>query len=265
MFYLNHFIKAILNFKISGVLFVVFTIGLISTVHNQKSIKQIFSLNGKTTTNPYFNALISNDSNLASIARKMRKLPGVKKVRVKKALEVSRELKGLQKDLGSDVLKSLAGINYSSVTIELSAAIQNKSQDLIQEYLTRLVGDSSITISSIKKPRVRKIEKNSPEVILHKWGDKYIIALMTILWLASCMGFANYLKNYSFLIEKFQRKRKVDLKIFVTGILSLGIITLAVNLYLIPKVSIAAGAYLIAVVALSVLLFSKKNEFKKFI
>jgi hypothetical protein len=265
MFYLNHFIKAILNFKVSGVLFVIFTISLITATHNRKEIKKVFSLNGKTTTRPYFNALISNNSNLAGLARKMRKLPGVMNVRVKKALEVSKELKVLQADLDSDVLKSLSAINYSSVTIELSTAIQARSQSLIKEYLTRLVGDRSITISNIKKPKVRKLKKNSPEVILHKWGDKYIIALLTILWLASCLSFANYLKNYSFLIEKFQRKKKVDLKIFVSGILFLFFITFAVNLYLSPKVNIAEIAYIIVALALSVLIFSKKNEFKKFI
>jgi hypothetical protein len=265
MFYLNHFLKAILNFKVSGVLFVIFTIGLITATHNRKTIKKVFSLNGKTTTSPYFNALISNDSNLAGIARKMRKLPGVKNVRIKKALEVSKEIKGLQAELDSDVLKSLSAINYSSVTIELSAAIQTRSQNLIKEYLTRLVGESSITMSNVKKPKVRKLKKNSPEVILHKWGDKYIIALLTILWLASCLSFANYLKNYSFLIEKFQRKKRVDLKIFISGIVFLFLATLGVNLYLAPKVQVAEISYLIIALALSVLIFSKKNEFKKFV
>lgn len=265
MFYLNHFVKAILNFKISGILFVLFTIGLITATHQRKSIKKVFSLNGKTTTRPYFNALISNDSNLSSIARKMRKLPGVKNVRVKKALEVTKELKGLQSDLDSDVLKSLSAINYSSVTIELSTAIQSRSQNLIKEYLSRLVGDSSITISGIKKPKTRTLKKNSPEVILHKWGDKYIVAILTILWLASCLSFANYLKNYSFLIEKFQRKSKVDLKIFTSGIIFLCLVTLGVNIYLNPKVHYGNMAYILAALALSVLIFSKKNEFKKFV
>jgi hypothetical protein len=265
MFYLNHFLKAILNFKISGVLFVVFTVGLITATHNRKMIKKVFSLNGKTTTRPYFNALISNDTNLSGIARKMRKLPGVKNVRIKKALEVSKELKGLQAELDSDVLKSLSAINYSSVTIELSTAIQGRSQNLIKEYLTRLVGESSITMSNVKKPKVRKLKKNSPEVILHKWGDKYIIALLTILWLASCLSFANYLKNYSFLIEKFQRKQRVDLKIFVSGIFFLFLLTFGINLYLSPKVNISEIAYIIVALSLSILVFSKKNEFKKFI
>lgn len=265
MFYLNHFFKALFNFRVSGLLFVVFSLTLITATHNRKSIKKFFSLSNKTTSRPYFNALISNDSNLTAIERKMSKLPGVKAVRVKKAVEVSKELNSLQLDLNSDVLKSLSNINYSSVTIELSNSIQGRSQSLIKEYLTRLVGDKSITISKIKNPKRIELSKNSPGVLMHKWGDLYIIGILSILWLASCLSFGTYLKNYSFLIEKFQRKKKVDMKIFAFGMSFLFVVGFAINLYLSPKISVSETIFLIVVFCLSLMVFSKRNEFKKLV
>jgi hypothetical protein len=265
MFYLNHFFKALMNFRISGLLFVVFSLTLITATHNRKSIKKFFSLSTKSTSLPYFNALISNDSNLVAIERKMRKLPGVKNVRIKKAVEVSKELGALQVDLNSDVLKSLSNINYSSVTIELSNSIQNRSQSLIKEYLTRLVGDKSITISKVKNPKRIELSKNSPGVLMHKWGDLYIIGILSILWFASCLSFGTYLKNYSFLIEKFQRKTKVDMKIFAFGISFLFIFGISINLYFSPKVSVAETAFLIVAFCLSLAVFSKRNEFRKLV
>mgnify|MGYP000179797526 CR=1 FL=1 len=265
MFYLNHFFKALSNFKVSGILFVVFTIALVSVTHNRKKVKKFFSVNNKSIARPYFNALISNDSNLSGIARKMRKLPGVKAVRVKKALEVTKELGTLQAELKSDVLESLAGINYSSVTIELSNAIQSRSQSLVREYLTRLVGSESVTISKIKKPKTIKQSKNSPSMLLHRWGDKYIILVLSFLWLASCISFAKYLKNYSFLIEKFQRKRKVDTKIFAFGLSFLSLSAYGINLYIYPKVGMYEIFYVLAVFAVSFFIFSSKVEFKKLI
>ncbi len=254
-----------MNFRISGLLFVVFSFTLITATHNRSSIKKFFSLSTKSTSRPYFNALISDDSNLSAIERKMRKLPGVKNVRVKRALEVSKELGSLQVDLNSDVLKSLSNINYSSVTIELSNSIQNRSQSLIKEYLTRLVGDKSITISNIKNPKRVELSKNSPGVLMHKWGDFYIIGVLSILWLASCLSFGTYLKNYSFLIEKFQRKKKVDMKIFAFGISFLFAVGFGLNMYFIPKVSMAETLYLIVAFCLSLVVFSKRNEFRKLV
>ena len=265
MFYLSHFFRALFNFKLSGFLFVAFTVMLVTVTHNRKKVKKFFSLTNKSMTRPYFNALVSNSTNLDGVARKMRKLPGVKAVRVKKALEVSKELGTLQRELNSDVLESLSKIKYSSVTVELSNAIQKRSQSLIKEYLARLVGNKSITISRVKKPKTVKLSKNSPGLLIDKWGDKYVIVILSLLWLASCLSFSKYLKNYSFLIEKFQRKTKVDSKIFSCGLIFLFLTSFLINLYINPKLGAFELIYILVIFTLSILVFSKRVEFKKLV
>lgn len=263
MFYLNHFFKSLKNFKISGFLFILLTITLTTALHNRDQVKHLFSLANKTISKPYFNALISSNVDLSIVARKLRKLPGVEAVRIKKAIDVSNELGSLKGELEDDLLESLSSINYSSLTVELGNSLQARSQSLIREYLGRLVGKNSVTISDIKKPEAIKIKSNDPYLLLNNWGDFYIIGLLSVLWIASCFSFAKYLKNYSYLIEKFQRKKNVGMKIFMVGLLSVTLFTFIANLYIRPTLASGEWLYLIVLFSFSLLIFGRKIEYKK--
>lgn len=265
MFYLNHFFKSLKNFKVTGLLFVLLTVTLTTALHNRTYLKQIFSLANKTITRPYFNALVTSNVNLSTVARKIRKLPGVELVRVKTALDVKEELGSLKSELDSDVLESLSGINYSSLTIEMGRSLQARSQNLIKEYLTRLVGKDSVTISDIKTPKTIKIKKNDPYNLVNNWGDIYIIAILSIVWLGVCFSFSKYLKNYSYLIEKFQRKSNVGLKIFATGFAGIALVSLLINLYFKPSFALGEWLFLFVLFSSSLLIFGKKIEYKKLV
>ena len=258
-------VNSLKNFKITGLLFVALTITLTTALHNRSNLKQFFSLANKTITRPYFNALVTSNVNLSTVARKIRKLPGVELVKVKTALDVKEELGSLKSELDSDVLESLAGINYSSLTIEMGRSLQVRSQDLIKEYLTRLVGKDSVTISDIKTPETIKIKKNDPYLFVNDWGDIYIIAILAIVWLGVCLSFAKYLKNYSYLIEKFQRKSNVGLKIFATGFALVAVVSLLINLYFRPYLAIGEWLFLFLLFSSSLFIFGKKIEYKKLV
>jgi hypothetical protein len=238
---------------------------LTTALHNRTYVKKLFSLANKTITRPYFNALVTNDVNLNTVARKLKKLPGVEAVRIKKVNDVKDELGSLKGELDTDVLNSLVNINYTSVTVELGRSLQARSQSLIREYLTRLVGKDSITISDIKKPKTLKMKSNDPYLLINNWGDFYIIGLLSIIWFATCFSFAKYLHNYSYLIEKFQRKKKVGLKIFSIGLGSIVAVSLLGNLYFNPKVVISEWLFMIVLFSFSLLIFKQKMEYKKLI
>lgn len=265
MFYLNHFFKSLTNFKLSGILFVLLTVMLTTAVHNRTYVKKIFSLANKTITRPYFNALVTNNVNLSTVARKLKNLPGVEAVRIKKVDDVKDELGTLKGELDTEVLNSLVNINYTSLTVELGRSLQLRSQSLIREYLTRLVGKDSITISDIKKPKAIKMKKNDPYQFVNNWGDFYIIGLLSILWLASCFSFSKYLKNYSYLIEKFQRKKNVGLKIFSFGLVAVAVASLLGNLYFNPRVAAMEWIFVVGLFSVSLLIFKQKMEYKKLV
>lgn len=265
MFYLKHFLQVVKNAKINGLFFIALSALLVTSFHNRTYLKKVFSMTQKVVSRPYFNALISDKINLSSVQRKMTNLPGVEKVTIKRTLDVGKELGSLSKELGSDLVKGLADLNYASVTVELANGLQARSESLIREYLTRLVGNNSVAISDIKKPKKLSLSKNDPYLTINNWGDIYILAIVFVLWLVSCFALVRYLKNYAYLIEKFQRKKNVALKIYMGGFLTITLLTFVVNLYLKPSFIWEAWITFAVLVTISWSLFSTKQEFKKLV
>lgn len=265
MFYLKHFLQVIKNIKVNGFFFVALTALVVTSFHHRPYLKKVFTMSKKVISRPYFNALITDKINLNSVARKMKNLPGVEKVTIKKTMDVGKELKALSSELGSDFVKGLADLNYASVTVEMTNGLQRRSESLIREYLTRLVGKSSVAISDIKKPKKLALSKNDPYITINNWGDLYILGILTILWIVSCFSLVRYLKNYSYLIEKFQRKKNVAIKIYMGGFASVVALSYVANIYFTPKVVWEALIFLALMFILSWFLFSRKQEFKKLV
>lgn len=265
MFYLKHFFEVIKNTKLNGILFIALSALLITSFHNRMYLKKVFSMTKKVVSRPYFNALITDKINLNSVKRKMTRLPGVEKVTIKKTMDVGKELGTLSSELGSDFVKGLADLNYASVTIELANGLQARSQGLIREYLTRLVGKSSVAISDIKKPQKLSLNKNDPYQLINNWGDFYILGILSTLWFVSSFLLVRYLKNYAYLIEKFQRKKNVAMKIYFIGLSSICFLALAANLYSKPTFVIEAWVAFAILGLISWSFFRQKQEFKKLV
>lgn len=265
MFYIKHFLQIIKNVKVNGLLFIFFTALLITSFHHRPKLKKMLSMSSKVISRPYFNALITDKINLSSISRKMKNLPGVEKVTIKKTMDVGRELKILSSELGDDFVKGLADLNYASLTIELTNGLQKRSQSLIREYLTRLVGKTSVAISDIKKPQKLALKKNDPYLVINNWGDWYILGIIFSFWFVSCLSLIRYLKNYSYLIEKFQRKKQVATKTYMLGFLNICFITYALNIYNNPKFVWEAAVVVCIMLTFSWGLLYKKQGFKKLI
>jgi hypothetical protein len=230
MFYLKEFLKILKdNIVLSFVFLLSFSVFL-SVSHNKNMIDKELSLNGKMKISPYFNALVSNDINLDSVLRKMKYLPGVKTVSMNKNPTIKKEIEQLKSQFGTSVVQSLSTINYKKLKIELEKGIHTKNQNLIREYLTKLVGKNSLTMGSIKVPKKIKLNKNDNLLRILNWGGVYLIIISGIMFLISSLLLSKQMNDISYLIEKFQRKKSVKLKIFMTGIVSLLLLVLVVNL-----------------------------------
>ncbi len=251
------------NAKLTGFFFIILTLAFVTSVQNKSNLKKVFSLTNKTVSLPYFNALISSSVDLKTVVRKMKRLPGVMGVKLKEKIDVNKHLGSLSAEIDSDVLKGLSNINYGSLTIQMKNSIQGRSQNLIREYLRRLVGIDSISLSDVKTPRKIKLKKNDPFLVLNHWGEFIIIALVTFLWIVSAWAMTTKLKNYSYLIEKFQRKKNVALKTYMTGVVTLMVPALVTNFYYRGSVALWETIYLVSILAITFLFVLGKQEFKK--
>ncbi len=229
MFYLKEFLKITKENIVISLIFLLCSISLITIAHNRKSIQAKLSLNKKTQSLPYFKALISGQSKVASVMRRMKQLPGVVNVKQSDTSKISDEVSHLKKSFGEDVISGLATLSYQQIKIELESGIRQKSHSLIREYLTRLVGGSSITIGNIKFPQKLSLKSEDPLVKFLNWVDVYTIGIVISLWIMSAFLLLKSINVSAFIIEKFQRRKFTNIKILLSGTLLCIIPAYAIN------------------------------------
>lgn len=257
MFYLKEFSKVMKENLILGLIFILSTVSIVSLSFNQQKVEGFFSLSKKTQNYPYFNALLTTTNDISSVVRKIKNLPGVMGVKLASNLNLDSEIQALQSKFGEAFLGAFTGAKYQQLKVELKTGINDKNQSLIREYLSRLVGKSSITLSSTRSPRVVKIKKNDPLISFLNFGDIYLLSIMGGLWLLSMVLLLKPIKNKAYIIEKFQRRSLTDLKIKLTGLTLIAVPALLVNIYASQKIEIMGIMSVVGLILIT-LLFSGK-------
>lgn len=179
-------------------------------------VRDFFSMDAKTSSAPYFNALVASSTNADYITRKMKNLPGVKSVEVKASEKIKSEVGGLLRELGSDLEEAAAlmGSQYSSFKIVLDKGTRPESRKLIKEYFSRLTGKEEVTFSQVKKPKAPRLNTHPLYGIFAKWSDWYLASIAALGWFFTLCLLAAPMRSQGYVIEKFQRKEKTALKMF---------------------------------------------------
>ncbi len=99
----------------------------------------------------YFNALIKSSIPTNSLRHKMVNLPGVTKVTITPSTSLQSKLKETLSNVELDLPKEVASTDYQVLKVSLANNINASSLALIKEYLVRVVGESSLTLSSLKR------------------------------------------------------------------------------------------------------------------
>ncbi len=264
MFYLKECLRIFKDNFLLTITLGVSTLALVSVSHHHAKIKDDLSLNKKSVSLPYFNALITNKSKVDGIIRRMKKLPGVSGIQVGSSKNIKQEIASLQKTFGQNMIKGLTSIHYQKLKIELEKGLQAKSSNLIREYLTRLVGKDSITLGEVRQPKELKLKNNDPLLIFLKSIDIYAYFLFGGMWILSAWLIFKSVNTSSFLIEKFQRRKNTNIKIFISGFSLILIPVIAGNISLSPKFEpMTALTVIVMAILLTLMTLKSRKDSKK--
>jgi hypothetical protein len=221
MFYLANFWKTILQNPFRGLSFVTFTILLFVGVLSKQHIDtKVFSQISMTGQESFFYALLDDKENQARIARKLRALPGVKKVTILTSNSINSKASEVIKNVGLGISAELMNLDYSGLKIVFMQKISIRSINLIRDYLNRLVGEKHITMGGVKEPRKNQAKLSGILSFVKSWGALFSLIAFFFLWLISYMQFGESLSKNAYLIENFQRRNQVAVKMLVLGLLS---------------------------------------------
>src|SRR5690606_1565324 len=84
-----------------------------------------------------------------SIMAKLSDIPGVESVILSENLTASKGIQSLLSRSSATIAKDLIAANYVNLKVELSPHIEKRSQDLIMEYLRRMLGKTKVTMTDV--------------------------------------------------------------------------------------------------------------------
>ena len=254
MFYL----KAIFNIFRSHIVLLGFNVIalalFLTTINYRTDITNFFSLDNKTNRSPYFNALISGKKDISFIQRKMQQLPGVESVTIKDNVNAANELKKIIPK--ASISEALGVTTFTPVKIFLNANITTSSRKLIREYLTRLMGEDSVTFSRVKYPAKINLKKYPYFKIFSNWSGAYFAFIFFGLWITSVILIAPYFHQQGYIIEKFQRKKAVSVKMFAGLVFFVSALTMIIFLSKNSHSSVLDAAIIIGSIFASIFIFN---------
>ncbi|MFG1499810.1 hypothetical protein ABMA70_06320 [Halobacteriovorax sp. XZX-3] len=230
MFYLKELARFTKNNLFGQALFSLLTISLVISVSNYDSFKKKISNALPAIQNEYyFNALVDGDLNTSSISRKIKGLPGVKGVEAisaTKSMAVTNQLKDVL-ELGKDEITSI--ISMKGLKIILDEKVSESSTNLIREYLVRLTGKDNVVLGSVRKKISNSQSWKNVMNELKRRPLQVLITVLALFWVVAFMTIKRNLKQVSYLIEKFQRKKNVAFKMYTVNIIASTLIGCALS------------------------------------
>lgn len=209
----------------------------------------------------YFYALIASTESYQNVARQMAVLPGVHKVDVLSEAQIKDEVKSILGSLQVNLNQTTLDLNYAGLKVIYAKDLKPRAQDLIRDYLTHLVGEGNITLGAIKLNDQSLDKRNQFIGAIKTWGYSLYLFIIFLFWLISLLSVRVKIAEASYLLESYQRKRKVGIKMASFGLSLIFVLSVGSTFILgIPQVLNLSVALMIFVVG--ILLHSKKYQWE---
>ena len=223
--------------------------------------EQFLKLIPENKAGSYFYALIASTESYQNVARQMAVLPGVHKVEVLSETQIKDEVKGILGSLQVSLNQTTLDLNYAGLKVIYAKDLKPRAQDLIRDYLTHLVGEGNITLGAIKLNDQTLDKRNQFISVIKSWGYSLYLFIVCLFWLISLLSVRVKIAEASYLLESYQRKRKVGVKMACIGLSLIFILSVATTFVLgMPQILNLAVALMIFVVG--ILLHSKKYQWE---
>ncbi|PIQ55170.1 MAG: hypothetical protein COW01_08505 [Bdellovibrionales bacterium CG12_big_fil_rev_8_21_14_0_65_38_15] len=258
MFYLSHFFQIVRQFPVRFLVLLICTVVLFFSASHRSVITDISGLNKtQQVFHPYFHALISSKQNIPWISRKLKELPGVEKVEILENDKLNQQVQSLLAGMDGEIAQAVGELSLAGVKVVTRSELEERSITLIKDYLTRLSGNDTTIGATVFPPK----KKTQNALSWQAWFSEVVVAISFILWSLSVYAFSKPIKKSSYLVEQFQRRRKVAFKTWSAAILLLASLGLA-STFLMKKPDMISLAICFIVAMSSSLMYSRKTSWE---
>ena len=220
MFYLNHYCKILIKSPIRGFFLVVFSILFVFSIGQKNYLEEQFTkMIPENKAGDYFYALISATEAYQNVGRQMSVLPGVYKVETLTETQIKDEVKNVLGNLQVDMQEAELNLNYAGLKIILARDLKPRAKDLVRDYLTHLVGEGNITLGAVKTNDQVNDKRAQLIDLIKSWGYSLYLFIVFMFWAISLLMVRSKISEASYLLESYQRKRLVGLKMASFGLI----------------------------------------------
>ena len=223
--------------------------------------EQFLKLIPENKAGSYFYALIASTESYQNVARQMAVLPGVHKVEVLSEVQIKDEVKGILGSLQVNLNQTTLDLNYAGLKVIYAKDLKPRAQELIRDYLSHLVGEGNITLGAIKINDQSLDKRNQFIGAIKTWGYSLYLFVIFLFWLISLLSIRTKIAEASYLLESYQRKRKVGVKMASFGLSLIFILSVATTFILGMPQLLNLGFALVLFIA-GILLHSKKYQWE---
>lgn len=239
-----------------------FSILLVFSI-GQKSLleEQFLKMIPENKAGSYFYALIASSESYQNVAHQMAVLPGVHKVEVLSEAQIKDEVKGILSGLQVNLNSAAMDLNYAGLKVIYAKDLKPRAQELVRDYLTHLVGDGNITLGAVKINDQSLDKRNQFIGAIKSWGYSLYLFIVFLFWMISLLSVRVKIAEASYLLESYQRKNKVGVKMASFGLTLIFILSVASTFVIgMPQLLNLVVAMMIFVVG--ILLHSKKYQWE---
>lgn len=262
MFYLIQFFKILFKSPLRGFFLFLFSVLLVFSIGQKTFLEdQFLKMIPENKAGSYFYALIASTESYQNVARQMAVLPGVHKVEVLSENQIKDEVKGILGSLQVDLTQTTLDLNYAGLKVIYAKDLKPRAQELVRDYLTHLVGEGNITLGAIKVNDQTLDKRNHFIGAIKSWGYSLYLFIIFLFWMISLLSIRVKIAEASYLLESYQRKRKVGVKMATFGLSLIFAISVGSTFILgMPQVLNLAVALMIFIIG--ILLHSKKYQWE---
>ncbi|MBF0300620.1 MAG: hypothetical protein HQK51_18040 [Oligoflexia bacterium] len=234
MFYLNCFLKAIKQYPIRGIIFLL-TSSLLFLIGYQGDYlqKKFWQYYGEDLFYPYFYVIFQEEKNISLAQKYLAKLPGIVKIYVQDKENLNNAVRKSFNELNlPTIVTSELDNNFYGLKVVLEPDLSIASTGLIKKYIDHLFKNGNISTTPIKT-RYKTNDKydKSIVILMKKWGGKFILILILILWPLSYFIFMTPNKKLFYLLEIYQRRSHIGIKSIVPGIIIINLLIGIISLF----------------------------------
>lgn len=262
MFYLIQFFKILFKSPLRGFFLFLFSLALVFSIGQKPFLEdQFLKLIPENKAGSYFYGLISTSEPYQNIARQMSVLPGVFKVEVLSEAQIKDEVKNILGSLQVSLNQTTLDLNYIGLKVIYAKDLKPRAQELVRDYLTHLVGEGNITLGAIKINDQSLDKRNQFIASIKNWGYSLYLLLLFSFWIISLLSVRAKVAEASYLLESYQRKRAVSIKIASFGLSVIFIISVA-STFVLGMPQFLNLTIALALFITGILLHSKKYQWE---